>query len=125
CLRRLSEAQARAQRLSTFEERLDIVREATREVIRPSTFGVIIILVVYLPVFTLTGIEGKMFHPMAITVVLALSAALVLSVTFVPAAVALFVRGAVAEHENRIMSSIRGRYEPLLLAAIRRRWLIV
>ena len=69
------------------------MREATREVIRPSVFGVIIILVVYLPIFTLTGIEGKMFHPMAITVVIALTAALILSLTFVPAAVALFVRG--------------------------------
>ena len=81
------------QRRPLLAERLAIVREATREVIRPSVFGVIIILVVYLPIFTLTGIEGKMFHPMAITVVIALTAALILSLTFVPAAVALFVRG--------------------------------
>ena len=78
-----------------------------------------IILVVYLPIFALTGVEGKMFHPMALTVALALTAALVLCVTFVPAAVALFVRGKVAEHENVVMRGARRVYEPLLRAALR------
>ena len=100
------------------------MREATREVIRPSVFGVIIILVVYLPIFTLSGIEGKMFHPMAITVVLALTAALLLSLTFVPAAVALFVRGRIREGENRLMSAMRRAYEPMLAFALRMRWLV-
>ena len=125
CLRRLGQEQAKEQRLPTLVERLAIVRDATREVIRPSVFGVIIILVVYLPIFTLTGIEAKMFHPMAITVVIALTAALILSLTFVPAAVALFVRGSIRHGENRVMSSIRRRYEPMLRWAIERRWLIV
>jgi cobalt-zinc-cadmium resistance protein CzcA len=125
CLRRLGAEQARLKRLPSLPERLAIVREATREVIRPSVFGVIIILVVYLPIFTLTGIEGKMFHPMAITVVLALTAALILSLTFVPAAVALFVRGSVKEEENRVMSAIRRAYEPLLGFAVERRWAVV
>ena len=105
CLRRLGAEQARLKRLPLLPERLAIVREATREVIRPSVFGVIIILVVYLPIFTLTGIEGKMFHPMAITVVIALTAALILSLTFVPAAVALFVRGSIKDEENRLMAA--------------------
>lgn len=125
CLRRLGEEQVKQQRLPSLIERLAIVREATKEVVRPSVFGVIIILVVYLPIFTLTGIEGKMFHPMAITVVIALTAALILSLTFVPAAVALFVRGSIAHGENRIMASIRRAYEPMLRRAIERRWLVV
>ena len=107
CLRRLGEEQARLGRLPVLQERLAIVSGATREVVRPSVFGVTIILVVYLPIFTLTGIEGKMFQPMALTVVIALTAALVLSLTFVPAAVALFVRGPVAHEENAVMRAIR------------------
>jgi heavy metal efflux system protein len=77
--------------------------------------------VVYLPIFTLSGVEGKMFHPMALTVALALTAALVLSVTFVPAAVAIFVRGKVAEHDNAVMRGARRIYEPLLHLALRAR----
>jgi cobalt-zinc-cadmium resistance protein CzcA len=114
CLRRLGEAQSRTGTLPSLSERLTIVNSATREVLRPSVFGVTIILVVYLPIFTLSGIEGKMFHPMALTVVLALLAALVLSLTFVPAAVALFVRGPVAHTDNRVMRVIRRAYEPVL-----------
>jgi cobalt-zinc-cadmium resistance protein CzcA len=125
CLRRLGAEQARLKRLPLLPERLAIVREATREVIRPSVFGVIIILVVYLPVFTLTGIEGKMFHPMAITVVIALTAALILSLTFVPAAVALFVRGSIKDEENRLMAAIRRAYRPLLELAMDRRWAVI
>ena len=85
CLRRLADQQASNDRLPTLAERLSIVSAATREVVKPSVFGVMIILVVYLPIFTLGGIEGKMFHPMAMTVVMALAAALVLSLTLVPA----------------------------------------
>ena len=114
CLRRLGDEQQRTQRLPTLPERLAIVSGATREVIRPSVFGVAIILVVYLPIFTLTGIEGKMFHPMALTVVIALTAALVLSLTFVPAMVALCVRGPVTHGENRVMRVLRDIYEPML-----------
>ncbi len=125
CLRRLGEEQAAMQRRPSLPERLAIVREATREVMRPSVFGVLIILVVYLPIFTLTGIEGKMFHPMAITVVLALTAALVLSLTFVPAAVALFVRGTIESGENRIMRAIRSVYRPLLGTSMRNGWAVV
>ena len=125
CLRRLGEVQAQTRRLPNLSERLTIVSSATREVIRPSVFGVIIILVVYLPVFTLTGIEGKMFYPMALTVVIALSAALVLSLTFVPAAVALFVRGPVKHGENALMRTIRRAYEPLLRQALRAKLIVI
>ena len=125
CLRRLGEDQHKMQRLPSLGERLSIVSAATREVIRPSVFGVAIILVVYLPIFTLTGIEGKMFHPMAFTVVIALTAALILSLTFVPAAVALFVRGRVAHGENRLMHWLSIRYEPLLRGALHRQWLVL
>ncbi|HEY3519112.1 MAG TPA: CusA/CzcA family heavy metal efflux RND transporter, partial [Gammaproteobacteria bacterium] len=89
--------------------------------IRPSAFGMFVILVVYLPIFSLQGVEGKMFHPMALTVVLALSAALALSITFVPAAVAVLVRGRAGSHENAVMRVARRLYEPLLRAALRHR----
>lgn len=114
CLRRLGEAQHKAGRLLDREERFKLVSRASSEVIRPSIFGVIIITVVYLPIFALTGIEGKTFHPMAITVMLALTAALLLSLTFVPAAIAMFVTGKVEEKENRVMSWLRKSYAPLL-----------
>jgi heavy metal efflux system protein len=123
CLRRLAAAQ-RGVALP-LRDRLEVVREATTEVIRPSTFGMFIILIVYLPIFALQGVEGKMFHPMALTVVLALTSALVLSMTFVPAAVAVFVRGPVAEHENAVMRAARRGYEPLLRAALRFRYAAV
>lgn len=117
-IRRLGEA----QRTGTLvlKERLVLAYEATVEVIRPSLFGVGIITLVYLPIFTLTGVEGKMFHPMAITVVMALSAALLLSLTFVPAAIALFMNGKMAEHENRVMQKLKAVYQPWLRSALNR-----
>ncbi len=121
CLRRLGEAQHRQGRLLTRDERFSLVASAAGEVIRPSLFGVLIITLVYVPIFALTGVEGKMFHPMAITVVIALTAALVLSLTFVPAAVAMFVTGKVEEKESRIMAGARRLYEPALETALRLR----
>ncbi|WP_411288681.1 efflux RND transporter permease subunit [Phenylobacterium sp.] len=120
CLRRFGETQHRLGRLLTRDERFDLAATATGEVIRPSLFGVMIIALVYVPIFALTGVEGKMFHPMAITVVMALSAALLLSLTFVPAAVALFVTGRVAETESRMMRGARRAYAPALDWALRR-----
>ncbi len=114
CLRRMGEAQHKLGRLLDRDERFGLVASASAEVIRPSIFGVVIITVVYLPIFALSGIEGKTFHPMAITVVLALTAALLLSLTFVPAAIAMFVTGKVDEKENRVMRWSRERYAPLL-----------
>ena len=114
CLRRFGETQHRLGRLLTRDERFGLAASATSEVIRPSLFGVMIIALVYVPIFALTGVEGKMFHPMAITVVMALTAALVLSLTFVPAAVALFVTGRVEETESRVMRGARRAYAPAL-----------
>ncbi len=113
CIRRLGLAQAKAGRLLTREERFIEVAAAAAEARRPLLYGQLIIMTVYLPIFALSGIEGRMFHPMAITVVMALVAAMVLSVTFVPAAVALFVTKG-TEHENRLMHKARGLYRPLL-----------
>ena len=124
CLRRLGIATSGGQTLSE-RERLDVVFEATNEVIRPSLFGVSIITAVYIPIFALTGVEGKMFHPMAITVVTALTAALLLSLTFVPAAIALLFRGPVAEHDNALMRGARRGYAPLLAMALRLRHVLL
>ena len=121
CLRRFGEAQHALGRQLNDEERFDLTASATAEVIRPSLFGLGIIAAVYLPIFALSGVEGKMFHPMAITVVLALTGAMMLSLTFVPAAIATFLRGRVAEHDNRLMRWSRARYTPLLDWALRRR----
>ena len=125
CLRRLGEAQHASGRIPDLKERLNIVGDATREVIRPAVFGVTIILVVYLPVLALVGIEGKMFRPMAFTVVIALLSALVLSLTAVPAAIALLVNGRVAETENRLMLAARAFYKPVLEFSLRNRMAVV
>ncbi|HWT14327.1 MAG TPA: CusA/CzcA family heavy metal efflux RND transporter [Patescibacteria group bacterium] len=125
CLRRFGEAQHRLGRLLTRDERFERAAQATSEVIKPSLFGVFIITAVYLPIFALTGVEGKMFHPMAFTVVIALTAAMLLSLTFVPAAVALFVTGKVAEHDNRVVQAAKSWYRPLLERAVAWRVAIV
>jgi len=114
CIRRFGIAQHQLGRLLSKEERFKLTAEATAEVIKPSIFGVIIITVVYLPIFSLTGVEGKMFHPMAFTVVTALLSALILSLTFVPACVALFVTGKVTEKENLVIRGSKKLYEPVL-----------
>ncbi len=125
CVRRLSHARAHHGRPLTRSERFHEVFAAAREARRPLLFGQLIIMVVYLPIFALTGVEGRMFHPMALTVVLALLGAMILSVTFVPAAVALFMGNNVSEKENRLMAWAKRRYEPLLDVALRRTPLIL
>ncbi|KDR28452.1 MULTISPECIES: efflux RND transporter permease subunit [Caballeronia] len=114
CVRRLAHAQTLLGRPLTREERFAEVFGASQEARRALIFGQLIIMVVYLPIFALTGVEGKMFHPMAVTVVMALAAAMVLTVTFIPAAVALFIGERVEEKENRIMGWARRAYEPVL-----------
>ncbi len=125
CLRHLGLYQKMHGAIPELKERLRIVREATIEVIRPSVFGVIIIMIVYVPIFALSGVEGKMFHPMAFTVVTALLSALVLSLTVVPAAIALFVRGPVSDKENRIMQWAKRVYTPALHWVMQYRWPVV
>ena len=125
CLRHLSNYQRMHGALPGLTERLRIVREATLEVVRPSVFGVTIILIVYVPIFALSGIEGKMFHPMAFTVITALLSALILSLTVVPASIALFVRVRVSDRENRITLWLRAAYTPALHFALRHRLPVV
>ncbi|STX81633.1 cobalt/zinc/cadmium efflux RND transporter, permease HelA [Legionella busanensis] len=125
CIRRFGLAQHELGRVLTKEERFNLTSVAAAEVIRPSIFGVVIITVVYLPIFTLSGVEGKMFHPMAMTVVMALLSALVLSLTFVPAAVALFISGRIEEKENFIIRFIKKGYEPLLNWSMNNPWKMV
>ncbi|MGH1377042.1 MAG: efflux RND transporter permease subunit [Alphaproteobacteria bacterium] len=114
CLRRFGMEQHKLGRLLTKEERFDLASKATAEVIKPSIFGILIITVVYLPIFSLTGVEGKMFHPMAFTVVVALLSAMALSITFVPAAVATFITGKVHEKENVVIRGAKRAYNPML-----------
>jgi len=124
-LRRLGQRQREFGRLLTLPERLREVYRASVEMRQATLFGEAIIVVVYIPVLTLSGIEGKMFQPMALTVILALAGAFVLSLSFVPAMLALLVRGRVAEHDNRLMSLARSAYAPVLAWALRARWLVV
>lgn len=125
CIRRLAEAQHLKGRLLTRSERFTEVFLAAKQARRPLIFGQIIIMVVYLPIFALAGVEAKMFHPMAMTVVLALLGAIILSVTFVPAAVALFVTGEVKEKESRWMMSLKKGYADLLDKAYAFRYVVV
>ncbi len=120
-IRRLAHAQSHHGRLLTRSERLHEVFAASKEARRALVFGQLIIMVVYLPIFALTGVEGKMFHPMAFTVVIALLGAMILSVTFVPAAIALFITGKVREEENALMRAARRGYAPVLAWVMRRR----
>ncbi len=123
-IRRLAHAQQRHGRLLTRSERLHEVFAAAKEARRALIFGQLIIMVVYLPIFALTGVAGKMFHPMAFTVVIALLGAMILSVTFVPAAIALFVTGKVKEEENLVMRTARRAYAPVLDWVMTRRPLV-
>ena len=124
-VRRLAIAQHDNNGLLPLKERLQVVFESTNEVIRPSLFGVMIITVVYIPLFTLSGVEGKMFQPMAATVVIALLAAMLFTLTIVPAAVAMFMQGRVTEKESPFIVAVKFAYKPLLLFSIKFRWFIV
>ena len=123
-IRRLAHAQEKHGRILTRSERFHEVFAAAKEARRPLIYGQLIIMVVYLPIFALTGVEGKMYHPMAFTVVIALLGAMILSVTFVPAAVALFVTGKVQEKDNRLMRAARNGYAPVLDWVMRHRTLV-
>jgi len=122
CLRRLSQTGNSALPL---KERMTLVFEATREVIRPALFGVFIITAVYLPIFALEGVEGKMFRPMAITVVIALLSAMLLSVTFVPATIALLFKKPVKEKHSPLIRGAEFLYRPALSLVLKGRWLVI
>ncbi|MBF8278103.1 MAG: CusA/CzcA family heavy metal efflux transporter [Candidatus Brocadiaceae bacterium] len=125
CIRRLSGEQHRLGRLLTRAERFEVVFEASKEVRKATMFGELIIMIVYLPILSLTGIEGKMFYPMAFTVIVALFGAMILSVTFIPAAVALFFSGRLSEKENILMKWAKKGYTPILNLAMHNRAFVV
>lgn len=113
-LRRLHLAHEKSQSPLSLQQRLQVVIESTKEVIQPAVFGVLIIMLVFLPIFALSGVEGKMFHPMAFTLIAALLGALIFSITFVPAAIALFVTGPVQEKESGFMAKLKRGYQSIL-----------
>ncbi|MBI5368012.1 MAG: CusA/CzcA family heavy metal efflux RND transporter [Planctomycetes bacterium] len=125
CIRRLAEEQHQKGRVLRRTERFEVVFEAAKEVRKPTVFGSLIIMIVYLPILTLIGIEGKMFRPMAFTVLGALFGAMVLSLTFIPAAVALFITGRVAEQENLLLRAMKRLYVPALGLALRVKSLVL
>ena len=124
-VRQLGLKQHQLGRTLTHEERLHTVLAASQQVGRPMFFGVLIITIVYVPILSLAGIEGKMFHPMALTVMLALGGALVLALTLMPALCSLVLRGRIHEGDNRLIRFCKRLYLPTLQAALRRRWLAV
>jgi len=124
CLRRLAERQHREGRTLALSERLHEVMAASKEMIQPSVYGQAIIVTVYFPILALTGVEGKMFHPMALTVIFALLAAFALSLTFVPAMVAILVCGQVSEREMPPIRWARAMYAPVLAWSVRHRWVV-
>jgi cobalt-zinc-cadmium resistance protein CzcA len=120
CLRHLFERRRAAGRDLTLEQRLATVIASTTEMIQPTVYGQAIIILVYVPLLTFSGVEGKMFHPMAITVIIALLSAFLLSLTFVPAMIAILVSGRIEESENGIIAVLKRAYRPWLEAAIMR-----
>ncbi len=124
-VRMLAERNHRLGRPVTSDERTSIVLEASREVLRSATFGVFIIAIVYLPILTLTGIEGKMFIPMAMTVLFALAGALVLAMTFIPAVASLLLPKKLSEKESFVVAGVRRVYEPALRGALNHRWTVL
>ena len=125
CVRRLAEKQHELGRRLTLSERLETVFAASKEVRSATAFGEAIIITVYLPILFLTGVEGKMFRPMALTVIFALAAAFVLSLTFIPAMVAICMRGKIREKEVFLIRWAKAAYEPLVRGAVRARWGVV
>ncbi len=124
-VRRASEEQEKKGRKLTNEERINVISAAGKQVAKPTLFGILIIMIVYLPILTLTGVEGKMFKPMSLVVLMALTGALILTFTFVPAACAVFLRGKFSEKESFVIRWIKNTYRPALFVAMRMRWLTI
>ena len=121
-VRRLAAQRHQLGRALSADERLRLTRDAAGEVLKPALFGMVIIIAAYIPILTLSGIEGKMFRPMAFTVILALVGALVLSLTFIPALSATFLRDPARERESTVWSRrLRRRYARVLDEVMRRR----
>ena len=124
-VRQLGLKQHQLGRALTREERVHTVVAASQQVGTPMFFGVLIIAIVYLPILALSGIEGKMFHPMALTVMLALGGSLVLALTLMPALCSFLLRGDIAERDNAVIRAIKRVYSPILALSLRLRWLIL
>jgi len=124
-VRQLGARQHELGRVLTRDERNATVLSASKQVATPMFFGVLIITIVYIPILALTGIEGKMFHPMAITVMLALAGALLIALTLMPVLCSFLLRGKISEKESIIIRAAKGVYRPLLLAALKLRYLVV
>jgi len=123
CLRRLAQKQQEIKRTLDLQERMQEVMIASKEMIQPTIFGQAIIIIVYFPILALTGVEGKMFHPMALTIIIALISAFILSLTFVPAMIALFVKGPLQEEENILIHKTKQFYRPFIEKTLNHRWL--
>ncbi|WP_077036317.1 CusA/CzcA family heavy metal efflux RND transporter [Pelomonas sp. KK5] len=121
-LRRLAHRQAQEGRLLSLGERLHEVMASSREMIKPTVYGQLVIFLVFLPCLSFQGVEGKMFSPMVITLMLALAAAFVLSITFVPALVAVLMNRRIEEREVRVIEATKSRYLPLLQRAVANPW---
>src|SRR4030095_14965464 len=124
-VRQLGAKQHHLGRRLTTNERLHAVIAASKQVGTPMFFGVLIIAVVYLPILALSGIEGKMFHPMALTVMLALGGSLVLALTLMPALCSFLLGGRIAARDNLIVRLIKKAYSPTLRWSLQLRWLVV
>src|SRR5437773_2469843 len=124
-VRQLGIRQHELGRRLTNEERLQVVLAASKQVAHPMFFGVVIITIVYIPILALTGVEGKMFHPMAVTVMLALTGALVLALTLMPVLCSFLLRGQIGECDNLPIRAAKASYQPVLRIALASRWIIV
>ncbi len=125
CIHRLAEKQQTTPKKLTLKERLEVVFSASKEVRKATMFGELIIMTVYIPILTLSGIEGKMFYPMAATVILALLGAMIFSMTFIPAAVAIFVSNKVSTKENILFSKVKNFYAPILTHALKNTKIVI
>lgn len=125
CIRRLAEEQKHLGRLLNRKERFEITFGASREFIKATIFGQFIIIIVYLPILTLTGVEGKMFQPMAFTVIIALIGAMIFSVTFIPSAIAIFLSGKISEEENFIIKLAKNIYSVILKSSLKNKTFVV
>jgi heavy metal efflux system protein len=124
-VRQLGNRQRELGRALSRDERLQVVLAASKQVANPMFFGVVIITIVYIPILALTGIEGKMFHPMAVTVMLALTGALILALTLMPVLCFFLLRGQSAKGDNLLIRAAKSLYEPVLRVALASRWLVV
>src|SRR5215510_10378824 len=123
-VRQMSQRQHHLGRPLTAEERAHVVLSASKQVGSPMFFGVVIITAVYVPILALTGIEGKMFHPMALTVILALTGALLLTLTLMPVLCSFLLRGRIADRDNFVIRAAKVIYRPVLQLALKLRWIV-